>query len=312
MANRIAQSIRKRNPMVRIRSKMKVRQQHIKRMGVKAERELVGIFLGVEKQLFAERDLLGSLDTKGGKLVNDLANLARIDALIVQIDEMLERNLRTRAKDEWAAKWAPNFFREGRALAKINFSHNLIDQRSVLNAFSLVSEAEKGILRVGYKDTYDILNTVGDDIGTWFRREMTRATIEGIPLVDKLDPKADTLMSRLYKSGRLKPQTIKTASGAVITRTLEQRAEGIARIESMKIINRTHEQLCQEILGEDGVYINANPTDDRTTDICERATAAGPMTLAEWDASEFGRPPRMDPFHYCRSVLIGGRKEWFD
>lgn len=300
------------NQMVRVRARMKNRQSHIKQMQGKAERELKGIFLSAERKFFKERDLLGSLDTKGGKLVNDLANLARVDDHIHQIDEILERHVRTRAKDEWAAKWVPNFFREGRALAKINFSHNLIDQRSVLNAFSIVSEAEKGILRVGYKDTYDILNTVGDDIATWFRREMTRATIEGIPLINKLDPKADTLTSRLYKSGRLKPQKIKTGSGAVITRTLEQRAEGIARIESMKIINRTHEQLATEILGEGGVYINANPTDDRTTDICERATAAGPMTLAEWDASEFGRPPRMDPFHYCRSVLIGGRKEWFE
>jgi hypothetical protein len=51
--------------------------------------------------------------------------------------------------------------------------------------------------------------------------------------------------------------------------------------------------------------------DDRITEICMEASRAEPLTLEQWSASRYGRPPRRRPFHLCRSVLVGGRKEWF-
>jgi hypothetical protein len=49
--------------------------------------------------------------------------------------------------------------------------------------------------------------------------------------------------------------------------------------------------------------------DDRTTEICREASRQEPMTLEQWSASEWGRPPRLSPFHLCRSVLEGGPED---
>jgi hypothetical protein len=88
-------------------------------------------------------------------------------------------------------------------------------------------------------------------------------------------------------------------------------ANAIARVERAKVMNSVYQSLCDAALGDEAVYINDNPLDDRTTEICLDASRQEPMTLAEWSASRWGRPPRLRPFHLCRSVLVGGRKEWF-
>ena len=72
-----------------------------------------------------------------------------------------------------------------------------------------------------------------------------------------------------------------------------------------------HRALCDAALGNESVYVNEDPMDDRTTEVCADASRQEPMTLAEWSASRWGRPPRLRPFHLCRGVLVGGRKEWF-
>ena len=122
----------------------------------------------------------------------------------------------------------------------------------------------------------------------------------------------DSLTNRLIESGKLRPVEIRTQNGRLVRRSLKQRAQTIARVESARIVNHTHETLATEILGDEAVYINSNPRDSRTTDICRRASARGPMTLKDWDDSNFGRPPRLRPFHMCRSVLIGGQATWFE
>jgi hypothetical protein len=60
------------------------------------------------------------------------------------------------------------------------------------------------------------------------------------------------------------------------------------------------------------VFKNSNPNDSRTTDICRFASREKPKSMAEWKASSYGKPPRLRPFHLCRSILIGGYAEWFD
>jgi hypothetical protein len=59
------------------------------------------------------------------------------------------------------------------------------------------------------------------------------------------------------------------------------------------------------------VFKNSNPNDSRTTDICRFASREKPKSMAEWKASSYGKPPRLRPFHLCRSILIGGYAEWF-
>jgi hypothetical protein len=76
-------------------------------------------------------------------------------------------------------------------------------------------------------------------------------------------------------------------------------------------MNPVHESLCAAALGDAAVYANENPMDDRTTEVCMEASRQEPMALEQWSASRWGRPPRLRPFHLCRSVLVGGRKEWF-
>ena len=90
-------------------------------------------------------------------------------------------------------------------------------------------------------------------------------------------------------------------------RSIATRANAIARIENAKIMNAVQLALCQRALGNEAVYTNDNPLDDRTTGICREASEQPPMTLDEWAASKWGRPPRLRPFHLCRSVLVGGR-----
>ena len=162
---------------------------------------------------------------------------------------------------------------------------------------------------MGKDELYTIVNTVGDDVSAWFRREMLDGMIEGIPVVGP----GDTLERRLFESGRLRPVSVRTEKGRWIRRSIAQRARSIARIESVKIINATHDTLAREALGEeDLVGRNSNPSDSRTTDICRRAAQREAMTREEWLNSVFGLPPRLRPFHECRSVMIWGRREWFD
>ena len=171
--------------------------------------------------------------------------------------------------------------------------------------------AEKGILKGGYTSGYTIMNTVGDDVGQWFRQTMLDSVVEGIP-VDHYNPKVDSLKSRLIEGGRIKPLFIKSKTGTIIHRSVKQRAQAIARIESTRIINRTHDALAEETLGDEAVFRNSNPQDSRSTFICEHASRQKAMTLEAWDNTTYGRPPRLSPFHLCRSVLIAGRPEWFE
>ena len=121
-----------------------------------------------------------------------------------------------------------------------------------------------------------------------------------------------SLASRLFAGGKLQPLQVTAKSGRIVTRSVWARANAIARLESARIMNGTHEVLGTRALGDDAVWRNANPQDSRTTDICERASEHAPMSLEEWSASEFGRPPRVIPFHLCRSFLVAGLPEWFE
>lgn len=50
-----------------------------------------------------------------------------------------------------------------------------------------------------------------------------------------------------------------------------------------------------QVLGKEAgleQYVSIGVPDDRQSEVCFEASNAGPMTLEEWDASEWGRPPR--------------------
>jgi hypothetical protein len=201
----------------------------------------------------------------------------------------------------------PGFLEAGRELARVNLDVNFVSGELLGAIFEGISVEQSAVLRVGYENLYRVMGTVGNDIGVWMRETMTNAVLEGIPVQGV----GDSLATRIIESGRIKPLTIKAKNGRIIHRSLKQRANAIARVESARIVNKTHEILAEAALGTEAVYVNSNPQDDRTTDVCERASRSAPKTLRGWDNSAYGRPPRLNPFHLCRSVLIGGQKDWF-
>jgi hypothetical protein len=111
----------------------------------------------------------------------------------------------------------------------------------------------------------------------------------------------------------LRPITIRTKEGKLITRSVAQRAQAIARVETTRISNRVHQVKSEEVLGPEARYKDSGPIDNRTTEICLGASRQPPMTRQEWVKSPYGLPPRIDKqFHLCRHFLIGVGPGWDD
>ena len=251
---------------------------------------------------------LRTLETgEAGALAKTPENIEAAGRIVERMQVDIEKWLVGPGK-AWAKKTVPIAHGAGRELARINLDVRFVSGEMMAAAFRNVTADERAILKVGFESTYEIMGTVGNDVATWFRRTMADSILEGIPVQGA----GDTLANRLMDSGRIKPLTIRAKTGRIIHRSLRQRANAIARVESARIVNKTHETLAETALGTEAVYVNSNPQDDRTTDICARASRSAPKTLRQWDNSSFGRPPRLNPFHLCRSVLIGGQREWFN
>lgn len=272
------------------------------------ELDLLRIFLEAERALYLQRDsILVQLNTDtNGKLVNSNENLARIDALIRQVDGTLNSVL-INPGFGWTDSMALFAHESGRALAGINLSMSAIDQAVVRATFAHVTLAEEIALRSAAGGSYAAVNAVAKDIGDFIRRELTNAVIHGLPTIGP-----GSLAERLFRSGRLQPLKIVGKDGRIITRTVEQRAVAIARVESARIANAVQNEKTIEVLGDFAVYKNINPEDDRTTAVCMAASKQLPMSMEAWLASEWGIPPRLVPdFHLCRSVLFGGTVAMF-
>ena len=273
-----------------------------------AKAELERIFREAEVALARQAKEFNQLPIDpSGSLGRSLENITQANQILARVETSIGSYI-TAPGHAWADQAGALAYAAGRELARVNFDVQQVSPELLRAAYENVT-LTKGVLQVGLESMYRVINTVGDDVGDWFRRESMDAILEGLPVVSKTD--GESLMSRLVESGRLKPIVVKTETGKLIRRSIAQRAEAIARIEMSRIVNRTHEVLAEEILGKTAVYRNSNPQDSRTTNICREASAHKPMTLAQWSASRFRRPPRLRPFHLCRSVLIGGEAEWF-
>ncbi len=274
------------------------------------EAKLYRIFDNTERKLFQDRArILSRIQADdAGRAIGTPAGLNRIDRLRDQVRQGIDGDLVVPGR-AWADEAISGAASAGRDLARVNMSFDLIDRDAVREAFRNIRPAERAILQVGVRDTYRIMDTVGDDVADFFRDTFTEAAILGLPVQGR----GDTIENRIFEGGRLKAQTIKTAEGKIIKRSLRQRAVAIARVETARVYNRVHESKAREILGDEAVFANANPEDSRTTEICNEASNQEPMTMAEWDKSKWGRPPRLRPdFHLCRSFLIGGTARMFE
>lgn len=272
------------------------------------EQELYSIFDAAERDLVTRRTQILSIlpVDEQGRILKGVDHIDRIDRQVADIRDVLAKNLVEPGRG-WADQAVNDAFRAGRMLARANVSHGLIDFDAVRLAFETVHDAEAGVLRVGLRETYDILRTSGDDIAAFFRQEMVRAATLGLPVQGP-----GSLAERLFESGRIKPITVRTKDGKIVHRTVRQRAVSIARIETAKVYNREHQVKAEEIFGAETVYVNINPRDHRTTPLCEEASRQPPMTMLEWERSKWGLPPRLDPFHLCRSHLLGATRELFE
>jgi hypothetical protein len=271
--------------------------------------ELETIFDKAERKLYRERDrFFKGLSTNArGEVIGSVKNIEAARKAVVYVKGRVEK-LITAPGNVWSDKMVTAMGEAGRDLARVNLTTDFIPQAKIDAVFKHISGTERAILKVGRSDAYSIIGTIGDDINEFFRREMLNSVAEGIPVQGP----GDTLSNRLFASGRLKAIPVYTKNGRTIMRSAKTRADAIARIESAKILNATHEDVTKQALGDEAVYRNSNPQDSRTTDICAYAAREKPMTLVEWSRSRFGRPPRLKPFHLCRSVLIGGMEEWFE
>lgn len=268
---------------------------------------LTRIFNRAERRLTAiESEFSSLLTMPDGNISQIPENIAQAQKIVDKFYADVQETIVKPGK-AWAKDAVPAAFEAGRTLAETNMDVDFLSPELVKATFANITPSEKAVIQVGYENVYKIMNVVGDDATEWFRREMMDAVIDGIPVQGG----PDSLAGRIIQSGRLKPIKIKTQSGRLITRSISQRANTIARVEMARVANKTHEMLASRALGAEAVYINSNPMDSRTTDVCARASTQVAMTLAEWDRSPFGRPPRLNPFHMCRSVLIGGQRDWF-
>ncbi|MAH47782.1 hypothetical protein CMI37_18315 [Candidatus Pacearchaeota archaeon] len=271
--------------------------------------ELAGIFDRAERKLYKERGkFFKGLSTNAqGEIIGSVKNIEAARKRISYVKDSVDKLVKKPGM-VWGDKMVKAMGEAGRELARVNLTTDFIPQAKIDAVFKHISSTERAILKVGRYDAYSIIGTIGDDINEFFRREMLDSVAEGIPIQGR----GDTLANRLFASGRLKAIPVYTKDGRTIMRSARTRADAIARVESAKILNATHEDVTKQALGDEAVYRNSNPRDSRTTDICLQASRQEPMTLLEWSRTRFGRPPRLRPFHLCRSVLIGGMKEWFE
>lgn len=270
---------------------------------------LLRVFLSAERTLFSEFGrIAGAFSIADGHIdKDDIANLGHIESMMGQIDAILRRELIGPGRD-WADRAVVGSYKDGRRLAQINMQ--LVDERLVREAFAAVTPAEVGVLQSGLAEGYKSVGKVGSDIAEYLRAELTEAAILGRPVQG-----SGSLAERLFEGGQLRPVVTQNKEGKPITRSVKQQSITIARVETVKVANRVHQIKTEEafaLFGEEEiVYGNINQEDNVTTDICMRASQADPMTLEQWDASEFGRAPRFEPFHFCRSVLLAGTRRMF-
>ena len=271
------------------------------------EARLRRIFVKAEKGLAEEARRFYSLDTKGAHIVRSTRNIERANKIVERFNVAVQREV-VRPGRQWAGPMVEAAREGGEAITRANLRVPWVSQDQVAAVFEHVPRGIPAALRVGRDDVYQIMGTAGDDVQEWFRRTMLDAVAEELPLQGP-----GSLAERLIKSGRIRPTVVVGKNGRTYARSIATRANAIARVESAKIMNNVHEVLGVRALGPDAVWINSNPEDSRTTDICTRASRLDPMTLDEWKRSPVGRPPRLYPeFHLCRSVLVAVKREWLD
>ena len=282
-------------------------RDEIERTAVNGQvKALERVLVRAERRLAQELTLFRGLTTRNGHLVKSVQSIIDAAAVVDRAERAIRAEL-LKPGYEWADGMVAAMQTAGERLARANLSVPWISQPMIDEVFRHVPRGVGAVLRVGKEQAYQVLGTIGADVQDWFRNTLLDAIVEELPVQG-----TGSLAERIAASGRIKPITIRTKSGRTITRSISTRANAIARVECAKVINGVHNEMAEAALGDAAVYLNSNPIDDRTTDICLSASRQKPMTLEAWSKSRWGRPPRLSPFHLCRSVLIAGRPEWFE
>ena len=145
-------------------------------------RALMFLFSRAERRLTTIQKRFSAFAVSEGGLLQktpeNIAQAQRIaDEMVAEIDEHI-----VRPGKEWAKGAIPRAHTAGRKLANVNLDVDFVSPELIGSTFRNVSVGEKAILEVGFNSTYRIMNVVGDDVGQWFRRELTDAVIDGIPV----------------------------------------------------------------------------------------------------------------------------------
>jgi hypothetical protein len=277
-------------------------------------------------ELVAERKALRFLaenERKYSAIVQDLRKVGgdpdaialaevRLRTVQVEIDAVLLRNSR-----EWAESILPRAYLQGRENVRASLQVVAAHDRNVRSLLATFKNfgwdpESEALISGGYRMASDAFQQWNAGTAEWLQDEFAKARRSGIPVGNYSDigTDRDTLTNRLYKSpNKLRGRTIKTVTGKTIHIPPERTALNLARVEVTRISNDAAE-IEAERIGLDYAY-NANPMDSETTPVCQAATDAGVLPKAELIANH-GKPPRLDPFHYCRSKLVYVRKEWVE
>jgi len=262
------------------------------------------IFAVAERRLAQELTMFRGLQVKQGHVVRSVENIRHAMTVADRARRAIDATV-TQPGEKWARQMVADMHDMGVEIAEANLRVPWLSPEHIEAVFDHVPEITRPVLEVHLRGAYQIMGTVGDDVQEWFRQTLLDAIADELPVQGE-----GSLAERIAVSGRIKPITVRTRTGGLITRSISTRANAIARVECAKVINSVHERIGEEALGDEAQWINTNPMDHATTPICRDATQAGPHPLSWWDASRFGRPPRLNPFHLCRSVLVAVQPEW--
>lgn len=230
-----------------------------------------------------------------------VANQAQLEQILGSLDERLA-DLLTGASDIYSQA----FQASGQALYTETLGSHLVfgrtTQARLESAFgAFTDEGLQGVFQEGYDEWLASFEGNGQQLKESMRRHVARSSNEGMGQRQLAQNIAkDPLFQFENMPNPARAEEFYTQGGKLGKNlALEDRAQRVARDALANTSNRTYERWTTAA-GFD-YFVNYNPLDERTTDICESASEQQAMTLEQWDASPYGRPRR---HHLCRSHLL--------
>jgi hypothetical protein len=274
--------------------------------------DVMSDLLRMEKQLTKDIRAMDKEIEKGDKdeIKKTRANQKVLKETLKDTQTTIAATMKT-APEKWVETWAAPSYIAGRKQLEISLTNAQLvgyNTRPLLLAHEalFMDPATLTPIKASGFRTRAAYNAYGKELQDWLAYELNYAYQNGIPIGNYKDigTGKNTLTANLFKDdSRFRGYT--TASGVHVP--AERNALATARIEPVQIANDVAWIESNE-LGLTHCY-NSNPDDVNTTKICQEATHAGALVKGDM-IKRYGQPPRLSPFHLCRSSLIYVMEEW--